>query len=403
MATIYLSKVEILSSNTLLVTFNEPLSTTESNYLASSYAVSGSSVRSIIVPTSAVAPIDIVLVTDKLTEGDTYVLSVSSIVAASGNLLDDTVTIEFSGVTTKLEKALTSTPTLYDTAPNSTVRQILTAIHRENGKIGGEGVSVVNSVPPAVAIIPITSWNTGFENFTSPNADYEITFLSQVTPGFYDNENDVANDYLQKGTNPLVDVNSSSILDGSDPPTPRNVAQTSVAGSTNRTPGYGVFQANPLIGNSDLEDLCLRFVFESLDDPWQASRYLARKQSLGAGYYVRSTAGGLVTFYVQGTSGPQIAISSVGNLAQAGLHYVTCFYDHSAQLIYIKDDVGGAATPVSTASLVGSMTLPTTDLHINTHSFSRLDGLNALQYAYFGTSSGANAEAMWNDDFWNAI
>lgn len=150
MATIYLSSVEILSKNTILVTFSEPLSTSASNYLASSYTVSGSAVRAVISPVDDSSPLDVVLVTDRLSEDASYTLSASSIVAASGNLLDDAVTIEFPGRITKLDKALGSTPILYDTAPDSTIRQVLTAIHRENDKIGGEGAALVQGDAPAI-------------------------------------------------------------------------------------------------------------------------------------------------------------------------------------------------------------------------------------------------------------
>lgn len=138
MPSISVSSVEILSKNTLLVTFSEALSTSDSNYLPGSYSIVDLSIRDVISPTNDSSPLDVILVTDALLEGVDYVLSAIAIVSASGNSFDDTITVKFTGKITKLDKALGSTPTLYDTNPKSTIRQILVAIHRENDKIGGE-------------------------------------------------------------------------------------------------------------------------------------------------------------------------------------------------------------------------------------------------------------------------
>jgi hypothetical protein len=142
-----ISTVEVLSLNTLLVVFSEPLSTLEANYAASSYTISGLTIRSVIPPTTGGAPVDLVLVTDKMVVGSAYELSAAGLEPASADTFDDTTTLDFTGQETKLDKVLSSTPILFDTSPDSTIRQVLTAIHRENGKIGGEGETVFNSVP----------------------------------------------------------------------------------------------------------------------------------------------------------------------------------------------------------------------------------------------------------------
>lgn len=131
-----LSTVEVLSLNTLLVVFSEPLSKLETNYNASSYTISGLTIRSVLPNTDA-APIDVILVTDKAVVGNSYLLSASGLESASTIAFDNAVTLTFVGRKTKLDNVLTSTPILYDTAPDSAVRQVLTAIHRENDKIGG--------------------------------------------------------------------------------------------------------------------------------------------------------------------------------------------------------------------------------------------------------------------------
>jgi hypothetical protein len=255
-------------------------------------------------------------------------------------------------------------------------------------------IQVVGGVDVRLRVPAPVSWNPGFENFTSPNADDEYTYLSQDTPGQYDNESGVANDYLLRTNG--SDVDSSSILDGVTPPTPRNVFQSSNSGETSRTTGYCRCN-NVATGDSNLEDLCVRLVFESLDEPWQSGRYLARKRALWGGWQITAGASGIVTATLYGTSG-SAALSTVGDLG-VGLHAFTFFYDHSEQLLHVKGDLVEEA-PVSTAALVGSMTT-SERTHLNTNPFSRLDGVNALQHAYFGMSVAGNAAAMYADDFWS--
>lgn len=131
-----IEQVEILSANTLLLTFSEPLSQSEVNYLAESYSIMELNVRSVMPPIDDVSPQEVVLVTDEMQVGIAYHLTANGLVPASGGTFDQT-TLPFTGRTTKLDKALGSTPLLYDTDPDSTMRQLMTAIHREDDRIGG--------------------------------------------------------------------------------------------------------------------------------------------------------------------------------------------------------------------------------------------------------------------------
>ena len=132
-----LSTIEVLAQDTLLVVFSEPLSTLAANFDAASYTISGLTIRSVLEPTTEGAPVDLILTTDKMVVGTDYTLSAAGLEPASAASFDSATTLEFKGRQTKLDKVLTSTPILYDTAPASAVRQVLTAIHRENDKIGG--------------------------------------------------------------------------------------------------------------------------------------------------------------------------------------------------------------------------------------------------------------------------
>lgn len=132
---ISISAVEVLSFNTLLISFTEPLSLDDINFSADNYVITGLPVKSVIAePGTAVT--ELLLSTDVMDSNLTYTISAGTLVSASGNAFFD-LPVEFGGKRTKLDKVLTSTPTLYDTNPESIVRQVLTAIHREDEKIGG--------------------------------------------------------------------------------------------------------------------------------------------------------------------------------------------------------------------------------------------------------------------------
>ena len=117
------------------------------------------------------SPIDVVLVTDRLSEGVSYVVSATNLVAASGNIQNNTVTVLFSGRSTKLDKVLSGMPILYDTDPDSVVRQVLTAIHREDNKIGGVSNTVSEATPPGNFV-----WSGTFPFLATSSADLQ-TYL----------------------------------------------------------------------------------------------------------------------------------------------------------------------------------------------------------------------------------
>lgn len=131
-----IEELEILSANTLLLTFSAPLSTNEANYLADSYSSMTLTVRSVMPPLDEVSPRELILVTDPLQVGEEYAIAGVGLESADGNT-HDTEAIEFTGRKTKLDKVLSGTQILYDASMDSTFRQILTAIHREDDKIGG--------------------------------------------------------------------------------------------------------------------------------------------------------------------------------------------------------------------------------------------------------------------------
>ena len=239
------------------------------------------------------------------------------------------------------------------------------------------------------------SWNPGFEDFTSPSADDEWTFLSEVVSHRYDNENGGAN-YLLDSSGSGFNVDVTNIKDGNGVATPRNVWQSSVLGSTNRTPGYCLSQLSATPGNSNNEDLCIRIVFTSLQT--FQSRNMLRKLDLTAGWKITTNVNGTLTVTLDDNVAAPITLTTSNDLS-SGLQYFTFWYDYSANMLYAKDQLSSYS--VSTAAMTGSITNGV-KMHLNANSFSRIDGVNAVQYAYLGSAT-TNAATMYADDFWGHV
>jgi hypothetical protein len=131
-----LSNVEVLSKNTILLGFTDNLSKSAANFAVDNYTVSGLVVKQVLPPVSDEYPNALVLVTEPILVGNTYEVSAQNLEATDGSVVASTA-LSFTGRKTKLDKVLTGAPILYDTSPGSVVMQVLTAIHRENDKIGG--------------------------------------------------------------------------------------------------------------------------------------------------------------------------------------------------------------------------------------------------------------------------
>lgn len=233
---------------------------------------------------------------------------------------------------------------------------------------------------------PTTSWKTGRTGFSSAYATDE--WLLQNYSGGYANN---------VGSETLVDSNGITgqtcvgIWDGTSY-TSRKAWETTSALSGLDCDGFTALDC-------DDEDLCVRLVFRWANTTtgirWLVSKF-ASTAGASAGWGAYTGSSGNVTVVIHdGTN--TISKTLTADHTDGGLHYLELFYDKSANLLHAKSDL--VATSSDDASSV-------TDSLTNSEAFYVGDPLSGLtngiwQATYVGGCVGANAQSMYDEEFWN--
>ena len=133
------SSIEILTPSLLVVTFTKSLSLEEVNFLPTSYSLSPVVVITSVEPPENADNISYVkLKVAPLVSGVEYTLTGSvSLSSTDDDIFDDTTVLTFGARDTKLGKVIAGLPVMYDSDEDSSIFNVLAAIHREDDKIGG--------------------------------------------------------------------------------------------------------------------------------------------------------------------------------------------------------------------------------------------------------------------------
>ena len=136
-SSVTITSAEILARDAIVIYFSSLVYNDSILRNTDTYVFSPSlSVAEVIVG-DGISISEVTLIVRYIVPGEEYLLTVEGITDSGNLVMDPTVAPLVVGRSTKLDKVLTSAPVLYDTSPTSTIRQILSAIHREDDKIGG--------------------------------------------------------------------------------------------------------------------------------------------------------------------------------------------------------------------------------------------------------------------------
>lgn len=149
-------------------------------------------------------------------------------------------------------------------------------------------------------------------------------------------------------------------------------------------------------GDSDDEDFSVRVVFRLLDGG--NAKYLLSKitGSSTAGWAIRHNLAGTLNIRMYDGTNSLSQNGSVNTYADGAPHYLAIWYDESADRCYVKTDL--EEFDFSTAAITGSLT-SADPLRVNQGALGS-SGCPSVQYGHVGVSVGANAQAMFDEDFW---
>lgn len=232
---------------------------------------------------------------------------------------------------------------------------------------------------------PSTSWSAGRAGFSSAFAEAE--WLLQETSGSYaDNIGSADIDTFNGG---LQGQTAVGVYDGSSY-TARKAWETDSDAAYARTTSTTVLDSNN-------EDIATRIVFRCAEDGGATRTLWSKRDGLNSGWTVLITSAGVPQITLEDTGGTTVTLTLTGqDVCDGALHYLSFWYDYSADTLYAKTDLGSSS--VSTASITNSLT--------NSIAVSLGDpqvGSTAAkwQYCYVGGASGANAESLYSETFWN--
>lgn len=237
---------------------------------------------------------------------------------------------------------------------------------------------------------PATSWVSGRTGFSSAFATDEWDFQTQTVAGSYDNS--VGSATLDN-LNGLPDQTAVGIWDGSS-----YAARTAWEGVDGTT---GISCSDSTVGDPGSGDFCVRVVFRCTLDQVTSNDVIVAKRQSSAGnpgwaLAFTGSTGSLGITYDDGTTSTVDYI--VGTHADGAWHYVTFWLDASESDGFIKSDL--VAEQSDLANSLGSIS-SSSALTINNHWVGHTSSsMGALQVAYVGVCEGANAQNMYDEEFW---
>lgn len=235
---------------------------------------------------------------------------------------------------------------------------------------------------------PVTSWTTGRTGFSSAFATDEWLMQSH-TGGSYANNVGIAT-LDDDGGGGLTDQTCTLIYDG--------------AGYGTRTAWEATDTLHQLecsdtaVGEMEGANLCVRIVFRHTSV--LSSDYLISKQNgFGtAGWALYTTSLGRLVLYISDGTTHYTSTLTPQGLNDGALHYLTLFYDDSANTISVTVD-GTEVLSSASITATGSHT-QARPLTVNGNTVGSVSGLPTLQVAYVGICEGAGAISMYNETFW---
>jgi hypothetical protein len=150
-------------------------------------------------------------------------------------------------------------------------------------------------------------------------------------------------------------------------------------------------------GDVNAQDFCIRFVFRHAGVPGNADAWFT-KYTGAAGWGIYRTANS-VRFFVResGVGIVELSTADTGNaFAGGGLHYITAWYDHSAETIYMKSDKFSEVS-TSTAALSGDFSTSAAVQVNGWGGASATNGHPQMQAYFAGICVGSNAQTVYDD------
>lgn len=231
---------------------------------------------------------------------------------------------------------------------------------------------------------PSTSWSAGRTGFSSAYADTEWQFQT-YSSGY---AADTGSGTLTN-TGGLTGQTAVGIWDGSSY-TGRNAWEVQSINDYLQC-------SNTTACDSNNEDFCFRLVFRAYED-WTNGRYLLSKR-LTNGWLLYQQSNTLRLFISDGTNAISLFAPASITEGDGALHYVTGWYDYSADMLYMKSDLFSEVS-TSTATMTGSISNSEAFIVGNRHGTQNV-GMIGTQFCYVGHCAGANAQAMYDEEFWN--
>jgi hypothetical protein len=222
-------------------------------------------------------------------------------------------------------------------------------------------------------------------DFSSANATDE--WLLQETSGTY--ANNVGSETLSNDTG-MQGQTAVGLYNGTDH-TSRN-AWESTATAANPD---SLVASGTTAGDSDGTDFCFRVVFRSAVSHVSSDQVITKWDN-SVGWECVTKASGHMRFRIDDGTTERTADLAV-NHGDGAWHYVTGWYDASADMMYVKSDLASEVS-TDTSAVTGSLS-NSAPFCLNTgNGAGSTLGLPSTQYAYGGVCVGANAQAMYDEE-----
>lgn len=147
-------------------------------------------------------------------------------------------------------------------------------------------------------------------------------------------------------------------------------------------------------GDSDNEDFCWRLVYRYRGAQVGSEHVLSKRDSaaLFKGWGVHVTSSSIIKFTVDGGAAEVVLDTGASVIDDGGYHWVTGWYDESADLMFVKTDTA-AETSADSSTVTDSLA---NAAPLNFNGLAGLGGSAGIQIIAGGVCVGTNSEAMYD-------